>query len=382
MDYAEFMLKNSPNTSSRRIEISKGYAVFRCKDDKIAFKTIRDMLHFLCAVRLKYRFPVPICFNLEMVPFLDKLTILMFECVCYILITEWHHRVRITGLKSYHGIIADGARSSPLQLLTTSKENSQSKFQHRFKSDIYQNHYRKFIPADAAYDTALSVIMQDLDSFLRNLNVKQDYRRDITNVIVELIGNACEHGNADSLIDIDVTGLYKNKMKDGDFRGLNFAMVSLSEIPFGHDLQEKINQLSYDACNERYAYVKKAYENHGKFFSDSYTPLDFFRIAAFQHHISGRKSNGFSGGTGLTKLIRSLEDMADAHNCYMITESRSIWFYRDFLEYNSENWIGFNHERSLMDAPPDDKVLSGSDLYVPGTAFNLCFIMKEDNEDE
>lgn len=380
MEFVDMLLCNSPKTSSKRIEIVRGYALYKCKEQKITVRTIRDMLNFLCAVQNRFKCSnIPICFDLQSATFLDKLTILIFECLCYALVTHYHQRVLIVGYNLRQGIISEGARSSPLLLLTTGKLGNEQKFIDKFKYDLYNNHFRQIVPASAVFNPLLSQVMHDIDTFLKNLSVQEKYRRDIANVIVELIGNAGEHGNAATLVDVDVTNDYNKNGEEGRFRGLNLAMISLSDVQFGEALQRKICDMTDDDYNDRYVYVKRAYANHSQFFSEMYRPQDFFSIAAFQHNISGRPTTSLSGGTGLTKLIRSLEDMADAHACCMLAGDRRLWFLREFLEYNDENWIGFNKERSLMDAPPDGKVLSDSDLFMPGTAFNLCFVMKEEN---
>ena len=92
---------------------------------------------------------------------------------------------------------------------------------------------------------------------------------------------------------------------------------------------------------DRYKKVQEAYEYHKKYFNDDYMKEDFFNIAAYQHKISGREKIVETGGTGLTKLISSLEKKADSHQCYVLSGNRGIFFKQDYLEYNDDRLIGF-----------------------------------------
>ncbi|MEI3281658.1 MAG: hypothetical protein V8R61_02550 [Enterocloster sp.] len=107
----------------------------------------------------------------------------------------------------------------------------------------------------------------------------------------------------------------------------------------------------------RYKDVWNAYKFHQGYFNSEYTEDDFFNIAAFQHKISGSIRKEVTGGTGLTKLIYSLEKRSDAHNCYMSSGKRLLWFQREFLEYNDDNWIGFNLNKDFLTHIPERKVV-------------------------
>ena len=78
----------------------------------------------------------------------------------------------------------------------------------------------------------------------------------------------------------------------------------------------------------------------------------------------------------MTKLIRSLENQSDAYRCYVISGKRCINFYRDFLEYTSDGWIGFNKKNNYLEERPETGVVDHCFINMPGTAYNLNFIMK------
>ncbi len=306
---------------------------------------------------------------------IDKLSITMLECICYILTHYYKYYVRINFTFSKN-IVAEGIQSSPLMLL---KANRVEDFEKKFLSEIYKNHYRKIIPATAAFSGELCIIMSDIDSFLKLFNVEEDYRDAISEVIVELAGNASEHGNSDCLVDIDVTSIYCKRDAGGVYRGLNLSLLNFSESLMGTALQEKIKL--GDLGESRYNIVKTALHNHSRFFDDQYFESDFFMVAAFQDKISSRKNNVASGGTGLTKLICSLEERSEAHTCYVIGGNRKMSFVHEYLEYDADGWIGFNKSHDFINTRPDTSIFSSIPVYFPGTAYNLNFVMKEnDNE--
>lgn len=125
----------------------------------------------------------------------------------------------------------------------------------------------------------------------------------------------------------------------------------------------------------RYEQLKKAYLNHKKFFSEDYTEDDFFMLSAFQNKISGRVNDTLNGGTGLPQVIKSLESKSDNHACYVISGKRMMALRRDLLQYNDEMWLGMNKENDFIGHRPEAGVFGESQIFFPGTAFNLNFIL-------
>ena len=99
---------------------------------------------------------------------------------------------------------------------------------------------------------------------------------------------------------------------------------------------------------------------------------------SFQHKISSRKDKFSTGGTGLTQLLRGLQDKSDAYECYMLSADRRYNFIKSILLHNEEEWIGFNDKFDFLNALPDRKFISKSNLFLPGTAYNLNFVMKRE----
>lgn len=83
----------------------------------------------------------------------------------------------------------------------------------------------------------------------------------------------------------------------------------------------------------------------------------------------------------MTKPIKSLEERSDTYRCYVISGNRAVNFYKEMLEYNENKWIGFNKEKDYISTIPGNnskgqEVITNSLIFMPGTAYNLNFVMR------
>ena len=321
---------------------------------------------------------VPVYFNLHNVIFMDKLTYVILECICYFLIKTFKIKVsfNMTNVKLY--IANEGVINSPIYLIANGNTNIEG-FVKKFNIDLYGQHYRKILKAEDNYNDALSKLLTDVKNFLRNLDVDLEYGREVSKVVSELAGNSMEHAKSDCLIDIDVTREYRKEDGKEKYVGINIVILNFSNKLFYEELKNKMKKTL--VSSERYKLVEEAYNNHMKFFNNDYKESDFFSVASFQHKISGRVDTSATGGTGLTALISSLEKKADLHACYLLSGQRVINFQHEFLEYDENNWIGFNKENDFLNVRPDDDVFEKCAMFFPGTAYNLSFVIcKEKGE--
>lgn len=348
---------------------------------KINGSSIERFLAFINGVHAKFNhMRLPIVINLGKAMFEDKLTICIFETICYNLIKTYGHHIRLIYSIS-SDIRTEGFKSSPLLLLGTNDKKHIEKFTNKFIRDMYGNHYRRVLSGTEKSDSNfLCILMSDIDSFLKVYDIQEECRDEISEVIVELVGNAVEHTKADCLLDIDITDEYTLKETQEICYGINIVILSYSNKLLGDDLKDKI--LANMELGERYSYVKQAYVNHSQQFTDNYTEEDFFNISSFQHKISGSRNKITNGGTGLTKLISSLVKRSEAHECYVISGTRVVFFRRDYLEYDNDVWIGFNNEHNFKDNIPEASVISYCPVCIPGTAYNLNFVMKKEVKNE
>ena len=304
----------------------------------------------------------------------DKLSYVMLECICYLLaehynirsFVEWNHK---------SGISTDGIYVSPLQYINN---KTIDEFKSKFKSEIKGNHFRKIIDGHNIEKTGyLGILYQDVDAFLRHTLISKDCSADIAELVAELVGNANEHSKTECLVDIDVTNEYTAKNEEGDkkYIGVNIAIVSFSNKLLGQDIRERFK--NHFPKVDRFTKLKNAYTYHSYQFNDSYSEDDFYILASFQDKISGRIGKPAStGGTGLTMLIKSIQERSRDDYCYMITGNRVFTFKRQFLKYDSDNWLGFNEKSDFFSSIPSDKVLGSCPIYMPGTAYSLNFAIE------
>lgn len=371
---------NSQHTYKMRLE--KKYFKFEYHDALFSGDTILKIIHFVNTIHYKYKnIRFPIFFKFGEIKIADKMSYILFECICYYLIKEYHHKVFLY-INPKDTIDTSGIFSSCLKLLNNNSGKNMDKFIACFKMEIYKNHFRRIIQGSEREKTNyLGNLLQELDSFLKFFNIVEDYRDEITEVIAELVGNACEHGHTDCLLDIDIADNYSKSIENNQqkkfFYGINIVIINFSSILLGDGIKEKIENNNFK--EERYISLKKAYNYHKTSFTESYSYIDFCNLSSLQDKISGRTYYSLSGGTGLTKLIRSLQEKSDMNSCYVISGNRCIRFIKELLNYNKDNWLGFNQQMDFFNSLPDKTVIVPCYIYFPGTAYNLNFIMKKED---
>lgn len=381
MHNLELLLEQNRALPSYRIEIRNGSFYYREKMATIGAEAIRNIIRFVNTLLQKYpNIKLPIIFDLGNVKFADKLSYIMLECICFHLIANHGYRIRINcNIQSQ--IHTAGIKSSPLLLLSTGRSDHLEKFKAKFTREIYGNHYRRLLLSeDLKKPDFLCAIMDDVAWFQSGYHVDPDCREAISEVIIELVGNASEHGEHNCLIDFDIAETYFKKGSPGEFVGINIVIANFSQKDLGAALRDRI---IIDGLNDgRFSVVQQAYAFHSQYFGEKYTEADFFNMTAFQHKISGRCGNLYTGGTGLTKLVESLESRSDTHMCYVTSGERAIVFKRDYLKYNDTGWLGFNTTNDYLNSIPDHSIFMQNLFSMPGTAYNLNFVMQKENNNE
>ena len=316
------------------------------------------------------------------VRFKDKLTYIILESICYSLIKDYGHIVVIRGecqeIRS-KDIFCGGISCSPLRYLFIDKKENRDNFIRLFdKKCIEKNHYRRLVSSSEESSSPIfCTIMMEIRTFLSLFTDNDKYRKEVAEVVSELAGNAWEHAKSDCMIDIDVQEDFKKPgdPKDESYYGVNIVVINFAHVLLGDELKEKLMTRDDSALDGRCRQVKDAYSYHKNYFSDKYNVDDFFNIASFQDRVSSREDSGESGGRGLPLLIRSLERQADTHLCYVISGKNVIWFKLPYMEYNKDEWVGFNSSKNFLSDIPAEDSLGRGETFVSGTAFNLNFAM-------
>lgn len=325
--------------------------------------------------------PVVFLFQHKNVRIADKLTYVLLECICYELIEFYKIPLQVY-INPASSIDSIGIASSPLMLLNGTSIHRIKEYPQKFKLDVYRNHYRKVIRADKLQTNYLGFLQADVATFLKAFDIVDYYRERVSEVVAELVGNACEHTASDCLIDIDVTDDHNKSIngreESGFYYGINIVVVDFSNELIGSALKEKL--LDEQISGKRYKDLKNVYLNHEQFFNVDYNEDDFYNIAVFQDKISGRKGYSNAGGTGLTILVKSLEEQSDTNNCYMLSGNKVVYFRDECLNYDDNGWIGFNRNCDFINERPDPSCIARSNTFCPGTAYNLHFVMRREEK--
>lgn len=337
---------------------------------------MRDIIHLLHYTVVKYSaLKYPIMLDIGETSFNDKLVYIVLECVIHIVMEKYHRKVYIC-YKVTDSIWTEGFKYSCLNNVNDGFDI----FEKKFKYDLDRKHFRKvFTYQDYCDKKCLSKLMTDIRCFLKNNCINESSVDELTEVLIELVGNSGEHAKTDCLIDLDLTDdTYKSTADDLDnYYGLNACVVNFSKELFYVPLMNKM-KLSQEV-NERHIWVKKAKNNHERFFSDKYTEKDFYTISSFQDKISGSIQKDKTGGRGLTSLISSLGEKASDQLCYMASGNRALFFYADHMRFNKEEFIGFNKNNDYINSIPEDGVIRDVDVYLPGTMYNLSYVIKKES---
>ncbi|MCL2254085.1 MAG: hypothetical protein FWC09_06520 [Lachnospiraceae bacterium] len=376
MENIELIFDKNGNNGSIKINLKQGELIIQKNFQDSLFNgiTIGEIIKTINTAHKKYgKYKYNIVLILKNVNFSDKLTYIFLECICYYLLNIGHP-VQIK-MSVNNKINTRGIYSSPLKLLMDMGNHNKIKYLDSFKFEIYGYHYRRLISKNKEIDYFCD-LYKEIDSFLKSFVNDDKSRDDVSQVVTELAGNVFEHAETDCLIDIDVAPDYKKPNDDNYYYGINIAVVNFSEKLLGDDIIKNILKGDKVKFNDRYSYVLKANNNHEKFFDKNYTENDFSIITTFQRNISGRNDKFQTGGIGLSKLIKSLGNRAEESYCYVISGKRCLKFYNDLLEYDDDGWIGFNDSNNYLDMKPKENVVTDGYIYVPGTAYNFCFIMK------
>lgn len=315
----------------------------------------------------------------------DKLTYVLLECYLEHIITDHKLLVKIIW-ENYTNIFTHGMVNSPLQKLCidSGSDFDKNAYAMSLNKSIGKTHYRRVFHPEEGRDDTQSALFTDLSFIFSGISIPYEQANSISEVAVELVGNALEHTRSDCFLDIDIADEYvrKDNPKGTKYYGANICVVNFSPTLLSSQIEEKICQdesLHYEGEKHRYWRLKKIYDYHSRFFDNSYGKKEFFMLSAFQDKISGRPNEYVTGGTGLPMLIKSLEFQAEVDNCYVISGDRKMKFIKGLLEYDENRWIGMNQECDFYRFRPDPEVFSCSPLFFPGTAYNLNFVIPKES---
>lgn len=320
-------------------------------------------------------------FSFGDIRFMDKAAYVLLETLIYSLVKEYDFKVKLKLNPKIGGLYSSDIETSLLYKFKTLLVKKEKYIEAFEKKSIEKNRYRVIIKSNAPKNIT-SKIYSDLDTFFKAYNLNEDYREEMAEAIIELIDNAYEHTDSDCLLDVDVdSNLKKNGQFTNDcYISFNVVVLNLSTTLLGDKVKNKFEKKIKIGTTETDEILKKAFKIHSTFFSEDYTETDFYNIASFQRHISGRDNANIveigNGGTGLTNLIEKLLLNSEDYLCYVLSGNRFIYFKNKFIKINKGGTIGFNKENNFIENVPDKQVVKPSEYTLTGTCYNLNFIKK------
>lgn len=365
---------NNESAFLRRIPLQNKQIKFTLNEKEIGLNEIGKILRYIISAKKKYNLSIfPLTINLGECIFTDKLSYVILENISHFLIDNCNTKLTLN-FKCAHNIFNEGIKNSFLPKINS--KDKEKKFLKKHSIDISRSHFRRIIEKDNIDIATTSRVVQDIDNFLKFFSIQDEYRDAVSNVVGELLDNALDHSNSDCLIDLDVTNDYikRGAPSTEEYYGVNIVILNFSETLLGDKLSNKLKSKRLEDLPQRYLQLKEAYDFHSKHFNNCYDEQSFFSVASFQHKISCRDS--LTGGTGLTQLIRTLEEKSDAYNCYVLSGFKKVNFLKKLLSYDEDEWIGFNSSKNFLSDIPDIQVVENAPFFFPGTAYNLNFVLK------
>ena len=144
MRYIELLL-NSNKTSNKKVRLNNGIVRIRIDDELFSGITLKHIAEMINAIHKQYKgIKIPIEFYFGRTAFIDKLTFIIFECMCYDLIKNYGHYIQVfMSVDTRDDIHSAGILSSPLLLLNGTKKDKVKKYTEKFEKDLYGKHFRR-----------------------------------------------------------------------------------------------------------------------------------------------------------------------------------------------------------------------------------------------
>lgn len=235
------------------------------------------------------------------------------------------------------------------------------------------NRFKKIV-GEGPWDSSIAI--SECSTFLSNANVSKKAIDAVADVIGELAPNAIEHGKTNCMIDVCYE---RSSSPDGkDYTSISLAVYDFSEKLLWSDLYYKIfvNSEEIIKKRQRIDIVRKAWDEHRKWFSKEYSEEDFYNLMAFQK-ISGRAGDRYDGGLGISTLVEKVRKYSEEDECYALSGNGAMHLQKELTIPDSEGFIAFNLEQQFVYKIPDKDGVWKTRFYMPGVAYNMIFYFEE-----
>lgn len=306
----------------------------------------------------------------------DQAILNLMETILYFVLNEWNFHINYR-FSINENILGYQVFKNSILFKFNNKKISKNEYNNEYNKKIIieKNHFRKICEntEENRKGKFISITMDEVDTFLKFFEINNEYRNELSEVIVEIVDNALNHSKGDCILTLNVL-----KNPTGNYKYVDVAVVVIDDIYIGKYIIDYIENKNKSEYSEKNKIVIEAYNNHKKFFSDKYNIYTFAMISAFQKYVTTRKMANNSGGTGLTTLIKALINKSTLNFCYAISGSTNLIFKKEFLNLNDKGLIGFNETNDYINSIPNSKIVNINKYDMNVNIYNLQFILKED----
>lgn len=366
------------------------YFEINCSGNKITGKTLYFIVSKLKYILKKYpnfKFKIKLVFNT--IEFADKICILLLDALLYDLFMRTKYDVEIILKKgdsnsiNFSNLIGF-SNSALYRAIQIKKSNCIDKetFIKEYKKSVFEsNAYRRLISKEQLEDSYTpSKILDEISTVLSTVDSSSnqeldDFISSIAETVSELVCNVSSHTcDSDCLVDINFEKI------DNKFL-VYIGIINFSENRLFDKLKDNIENNIYPKEDKLYSKIYEAFDFHKSQVNKQYKLEHFFMITAFQNHVTSRFLKSGSNGTGLTTFIKSIIGKAEEDYSYVLSGNQIVLFKDEYLNIVNDEFIGFNKENDYINCIPEKSIIGRSNLYIPGTIYNLCLIKEIQNNE-
>lgn len=239
-------------------------------------------------------------------------------------------------------------------------------------------YFRKIVRNDVM---SPSILSSDLRTFFRTVNCSKNFNLDskqsnrIITAISELVSNVVEHTESKAIVYCAVDNAYYQKKSDCYTAA--FCVLNLSEKKFYTDMLNFIKQNKGKVKLKVFEVLK----NHEHKFSEKYTLEHFCMVSNFQNNVI-KENNEYdrTGGTGLPKFIKDIEEFINQECCYVASGKNMLYLISKLTRFEN-NEVGFNADCNYCTDAPADCVTEVIPFDVSGTVFSMILILNREEKE-
>lgn len=274
--------------------------------------------------------------------------------------------------------------------ITSKRVNKKLYLEFFKKNQNLVSSYRMFLTSDEISSRDIMTkknkdLLEGMKKISKTSELSKDYILDMREMILELVANVKNHTEkSDVLLQVNVLDVIKSDTnKEHKFFAISFVSISehllYEETKKFYTMFERENAMITEDRKERYTEFMSIYKNHVKQFCEEYTKDHFFMLQSFQDGLTTRENTfGSSSGSGLANAINVISNEIDDNvgYSYVYSGDKVCYFRSKALNFN--NGICSFNEAANYNLVPDTNICYFSNVFFPGTAYQLIFPIKKE----